>query len=157
MKQDKNKYDYINPYWILRAAKEDKLSADLLYEKSIQWMCSDDEDENFASVSFGTNAIVLYSLSIEHGLKALLGLEGKKEITSHNFRDLYTKLSTETKEKIKNELSEERFQVNIESYIDENRNDFIDWRYSYEKTVSASTDFLKDFAEAIIKVGDSFA
>ena len=89
-----------------------------------------------------TNAIVLYSLSIEHGLKALLGLEGKKEITSHNFRDLYAKLSTDTQEKIKDELTEERFQVNIESYIEENKKDFIEWRYSYEKTVSASTDFL---------------
>lgn len=37
----------VNPYWILRTAKMDKVSADMLYEKSIQLMCSENEEGNF--------------------------------------------------------------------------------------------------------------
>lgn len=151
----KKKYDNIHPNWILMAAQMDKISADMLYEKSIPWMCSENEKENFASVSFFNSAIILYSLSIEHGLKALLSLGGKKQISGHDHKRLFQSLPTTIQERIKEELSEERFKVTFDKYLEENKNDFIEWRYSYEKSVMASSDFLKVFAAAIIKVGES--
>lgn len=47
----KRKGNYIDPCWILRSAQEDKASADFLNEKSIQWMCSENSEENFKSIS----------------------------------------------------------------------------------------------------------
>lgn len=88
-------------------------------------------------------------------IKALLNFEGKKLITGHNIKELFEQLSDDTKEKIKAELSEERFKAYLDSYLEENKNDSIDWRYNYEEACSASTDFLKDFSTAVIKVGES--
>ena len=51
-------------------------------------------------------------------------------------------------------------QVNVpygalDTYKEENKNDFIDWRYYYEKPTAASSDFLAAFSNAIITVGES--
>lgn len=151
----KGKYDEISPHWILRTAKMDKVSADLLYEKSIQLMCSENEEENFASVSFSDSAIILYALCIEHGLKALLYRIGEKQISSHDLKELFQSLPVNVQQNVKEALSEERFKITFDKYLEENKKDFVEWRYSYEQPVSASSDFLKVFSEAIIKVAES--
>ena len=119
-------------------------------------MCSDNEAENHISISALMSSIVLYALSIEIGLKALIRLEGKTPNKNHNIKQLYENLSEDLKDKIKDELPEEGFKVYIDSYLEENKNDFIDWRYYYEKPTAASSDFLAAFSNAIIMVGEGF-
>ena len=139
---------------MLGAAKEYKTSAQILYETSTKYMCSDNEAENHISISALMSSIVLYALSIEIGLKALIRLEGNAPNQNHNLKQLYDKISEDLKDKIKGELPEEGFKVYIDSYLEENKNDFIDWRYYYEKPTSASSDFLAAFSNAIIMVGE---
>lgn len=151
----KSKHDEINPYWILRTAKMDKVSADMLYEKFIQLMCSEDEKENFASVSFSNSAIILYALCVEHGLKAILHRIGIKQISGHNLKELFQSLPVNIQQSVKDALPEDRFKITFDKYLDENKNAFVEWRYSYEQSLCASSDFLKAFSEAIIKVAGS--
>lgn len=146
---------YTNPYIILRAAKEFYTSAHLLSETSTNLMCSDNETENHLSTSALTSSIVLYALSIEIGLKALIRLEGNTPNKNHNIKQLYGKLSAVLKDKIKDELPEDRFKKDIDLYLERNKNDFIDWRYYYEKSTAASSDFLAAFSNAIITVGNN--
>lgn len=147
--------NYPDPYWILQAAKENKASADFLYNESIKFMCSEDDKEKFISVSYSTSAIVLYAFSIELGLKALLSFEGKKEIKEHDLKKLFFTLSEETRNEVIGALPEERFKIHFDKYLEENKHNFVDWRYYYEKTNIASSDFLAAFAQCIIEVADS--
>ena len=103
--------------------------------------------------SFVISSIVLYSLSIEIGIKAILNIEGNAGVKGHNLKDLFEQLSLATKEKIKNHLSEDRFKVYLDTYLEDNKDDFMSWRYNYEQANAASSDFLADFARAIIEVG----
>lgn len=146
---------YPDPNWILRAAKENEASADFLYNESIKFMCSENERERFVSVAYSMSAIVLYAFSIELGLKALLSFEGKKEIKEHDLRKLFFMLSQEARNEVIGTLPEERFKIHFDKYLEENKHNFVDWRYYYEKTTIASSDFLKAFAQAIIDVADS--
>ena len=135
---------------MLHASKGYKISADRLYLESIQFM--DDEEVQNGS-SFLISSIVLYSLSIEIGIKAILNIEGNTGVKGHNLKDLFEQLSPATKEEIKSHLSEDRFKVHFDSYLEENKDDFMSWRYNYENANAASSDFLADFASAIIEVG----
>lgn len=140
---------------MLRAAKEFFTSAHLLSETSTNYICSDNVTENHLSISALTSSIVLYALSIEIGLKALIRLEGNTPNKNHNIKQLYGKLSEVLKDKIKDELPEDRFKEDIGLYLERNKNDFIDWRYYYEKSTAASSDFLAAFSNAIITVGNN--
>ena len=51
--------NYPDPNWILGAAKENKASADFLYNESIKFMFSENERERFVSVAYSMSAIVL--------------------------------------------------------------------------------------------------
>ena len=146
----------INPYHILNAAREFKTAADHLSQVSTQYMCSDNPEENSLSVSSLMSSIVLYALGIEVGLKSLIMLENNEYGNVHDLKKLFNKLSEDSRKKIVEELSDEIFKVDFDSYLEDNKKDFEDWRYYYEKTTSANSDFLKAFSEAIIKVGESF-
>ena len=135
---------------MLHASKGYKISADRLYLESIQFM--DDEEVQNGS-SFLISSIVLYSLSIEIGIKAILNIEGEAGVTGHDLKDLFDQITPNTKDKIKDNLSKEQFKIKFDSYLDENKDDFMSWRYNYEKVNAASSDFLADFARAIIEVG----
>lgn len=52
-------------------------------------------------------------------------------------------------------LPEERFKIHFDKYLEENKHNFVDWRYYYDKTNIASSDFLVAFMQAIIGVADS--
>lgn len=84
-----------------------------------------------------------------------MNLIGETQISSHDLKVLFQSLPVNVQQNVKDALSEERFKITFDKYLDENKKDFVEWRYSYEKTVSASSDFLKAFSEAIIKVGES--
>lgn len=155
MEKIKDIPNYPDPNWILRAAKENKASADLLYNESIKFMCSENEKERFVSVAYSMSAIVLYAFSIELGLKALLCFEGKKEIKEHDLNKLFFTLSEDARNEVIGALPEERFKIHFDKYLEENKHNFVDWRYYYEKTNIASSDFLEGFAYAIIVVADS--
>lgn len=145
----------INPYHILDEAKKFLTSANHLSQISTQYMFSDNPEENSLSVSSLISSIVIYALSIEVGLKSIIKLENKKYGNEHDLKKLFNKLSKDSRDKIVEELSD-RFKVSFDSYLEENKNAFIEWRYSYEKqSVRASSDFLKAFSEAIIKVAES--
>lgn len=135
---------------MLHAAKGYKISADKLHLDSIQ---SRDYEETQNRSSFLISSIVLYSLSIEIGIKAILNIESNVGVKGHNLKVLFEQLSQAAKEEIKNHLSEDRFKVHFGIYLEENKDDFMSWRYNYEKANAASSDFLADFARAIIKVG----
>lgn len=146
----------INPYHILDEAKKFLTSANHLSQISTQYMCSDNSDENTLSVSSLMSSIVIYALSIEVGLKSLIKMGNNKYGNEHDLKKLFNKLSEDLRSNVISELSEERLKVNFESYLEENKNAFIEWRYSYEEqSVRASSDFLKAFSEAIIKVAES--
>lgn len=142
--------DPLNAYSMLHAAKGYKISADKLHLDSIQ-LTDDEETQNGSS--FLISSIVLYSLSIEIGIKAILNIEGKAGVTGHDLKDLFDQITPNTKDKIKDNLSKEQFKIKFDSYLDENKDDFMSWRYNYEKVNAASSDFLADFARAIIEVG----
>lgn len=141
----------INPYTMLKAAKDYKSIADTLYDLQIQNTCSKDKEKNHLSVSALTSAILLYSLSIEIGLKAVIRLEGQVPKKSHNLKTLFEKLSETNKNEILYKLSEDRFKVYFSKYLKDNKTTFEDWRYFYEKANCANSDFLKALADAIVK------
>lgn len=142
--------DALNAYSMLHAANGYLISADKLHLDSIQ-LTEDEESQNGSS--FLISSIVLYSLSIEIGIKAILNIEGIIGVKGHNLKVLFEQLSPATKEEIKNHLSEDRFKVYFDTYLEDNKDDFMSWRYNYEKANAASSDFLADFSRAIIKVG----
>lgn len=140
----------LNPYLILYVAKGYKISAEKLHLDSIQ-LAEDEESQNGAS--FLISSIVLYALSIEIGIKAILNIEGNAGVIGHDLKDLFDQLSPTTKDDIKNHLSEDRFKLHFNTYLDENKDDFMSWRYNYEKANATSSEFLADFARTIIEVG----
>ena len=143
----------LNPYSMLYVAKGYKISAEKIYLHSIQ-LTEDEDSQNGAS--FLISSIGLYSLSIEIGIKAILNIEGNAGVTGHDLKDLFDQLSPTTKNEIKNHLSEDRFKLHFNTYLNENKDDlddFMSWRYNYEKANATSSDFLADFARAIIEVG----
>ena len=107
---------------MLHAAKGYLISADKLHLDSIQ-LKEDDESQNRSSVLI--SSIVLYSLSIEIGIKSILNIEGNAGVKGHNLKDLFEQLSPATKEKIKNHLSEDRFKIYFDTYIEDNKDDFM--------------------------------
>ena len=142
------------PGSILHAAEKNCASAGYLYNESIRLTCSEDKNESFRSVAYLCSAIVLYAFSSELGLKALLSLDGKKGVKGHNLKSLFGRLSPQMKEMIIESLPEDRFKVHFNTYLEENQNDFEEWRYYYEKTNIASSDFLKALSETIISVAN---
>lgn len=146
----------INSYVILRQAELFYISAKALHSQALQYCGSKNKEKNKQSVSSYTSSIVLFALSIEIGLKALLQLEGKKIRRIHNLKKLYDCLSPDTKNLIDKNLREERFKVNLIEYLERNGDSFETWRYIYENGGAASTDFLEAFSEAIIKAGQNF-
>lgn len=154
MKKENDIPNYPDPNWILWAAKENKASADFLYNESINYIGSENEKERFVSAAYSMSAIVLYAFSIELGLKALLCFEGKREIKEHDLKKLFFTLSEETRNEVIGALPEERFKIHFDKYLEENKHNFVDWRYYYEKTNIASSDFLAAFAQCITEVAD---
>lgn len=149
-------YRSTNPYHMLAAAEQFNISADILRAQYLQYACSENEEERNISVSTSTSSIILYAFSIEIGLKALIKLGGDKPPYIHDLKKLFYKLSPKTQDNIKVNLPEERFQVNFNSYLERNKNNFENWRYIYEGGRSANPDFIQALSDTILKAGQNY-
>lgn len=91
--------------------------------------------------------VVLYGLIIEINLKAINLVDTGSFGHHHDHVSLYNNLPLLRKNEIKNYMSP-CFQNNFDSYLEKNKNTFIEWRYSYEKTnLSCDYSFLKELSE----------
>ncbi len=82
-------------------------------------------------------------------------MKKKKLISGHDHKRLFQSLPIDIQNNVRQKLPEERFKISFDKYLEENKNDFEEWRYSYEQPVLASSDFLKAFSEAILEVVES--
>lgn len=92
------------------------------------------------------SVILLYAISAEVALKAMLIKEGQGCPNSHDLKVMFDSLSEATKEEIKNKVIFRDFDAELENI----RKSFVDWRYFYEGgSKSINIDFLRKFSEVV--------
>lgn len=93
-------------------------------------------------------AVMLYALSAEVALKALIKREGKQIPRQHDLKSLFETLDLTTQTTIK-DLLIARYPE-FDDLLENNKKCFVDWRYFYEgggKTADIS--FLREFSRMV--------
>ncbi len=92
------------------------------------------------------SVILLYAISSEVGIKALLAKEGKLDVHSHDLKSLFEKLDEPLQIEIKNKVENDDFDNELEKI----KKSFVDWRYFYEGgNMNINLSFLRKFSEVI--------
>lgn len=100
--------------------------------------------------------VLLYALSAEIGLKAVLKLRKKNYGNIHDLEKLFKELPDNDECEILNDffkLNPSKYENNKEMFMEKleiNRMAFRDWRYYYEKeSLFLNLDFLRDLSKSI--------
>ena len=99
-------------------------------------------------ISFTVNC----SLACELGLKAILA-QSYKEVKNHKLNDLYFMLDVEEQLFIKANMpsliDKTSSSIEFKNYINLVSNNFVEWRYFYEKNISTNWFFLYELMNSI--------
>ena len=92
-------------------------------------------------------AIVVYALSAEVAIKAILKSEGTPIPRQHDLKTLFESISETNREVIKQKL--EGDYPEFDTLLENNKKSFVDWRYFYEGVQSADLSFLRNFSHEL--------
>lgn len=102
-------------------------------------------------VDFNSNLIsahILYALSAEIGMKAIMFYEGKPLKRYHNLLEIFNDLEEEHKSQIKGGC--EAYKDTFDELLENDKNSFVEWRYFYEGgSKTANISFLRQFSHSV--------
>ena len=92
-------------------------------------------------------SIVVFALSAEVAIKAILKNEGTVVPRQHDLKTLFESMSETNRNVIKQNL--ERKYPEFDSLLENNKKTFVEWRYFYERAQSADVSFLRDLSHEL--------
>lgn len=92
-------------------------------------------------------SIVVYALSAEIAIKAILKNEGTAVPRQHDLKILFESMSETNRNVIKQKL--EVKYPEFDTLLENNKKTFVEWRYFYESAQSANVSFLRDFSSEL--------
>lgn len=92
-------------------------------------------------------SIVVYALSAEIAIKAILKNEGTAVPRQHDLKTLFESMSETNRNVIKQKL--EGKYPEFDSLLENNKKTFVEWRYFYESAQSADVSFLRNFSSEL--------
>lgn len=93
--------------------------------------------------------IILYGIAIEIYLKALMLADGVAELRSHDWVRLFTSLPMARQNEVKDIIGD-AYKHDFDSFLSDNKDTFIKWRYSYEETnLKCDISFVKELSDVL--------
>lgn len=103
-----------------------------------------------STANFNANIItslVIYALSAEIAIKAILKAEGTAVPRQHDLKTLFEAISETNRDTIRHRLVGR--YPEFDTLLENNKKTFVEWRYFYEGAQRADLSFLRDFSHEL--------
>ena len=110
---------------------------------------------NGRPLEFGSvilSRLLLYSLNVEILLKALYLIEFDDVIKTHEWTEIFDHLPKARQQEIIEKMNPV-FQTNFHDLLNENKNTFVEWRYSYENSkLKSDFSFVQNLTNVLAEI-----